>query len=156
VALTLPFFADANYVLTRDCEEYYGEFREEKDETVTVGWELRVPQPGPDGVPFLFIFPGPTAEHGGAALHLKVAGLPVETTVLVESFYKDGSERAVIFEGTYGDVKDGTAAAQRRVEAGHDYRIRIGLSIPPAAVHPNLDDASFELECVKLWWNETA
>ncbi len=154
--MTLPFFPDANYSLTRDCEEYHGQFREEKDETITVGWELRVPEPGPDGVPFLFIFPGPTAEHRGAALNLKVPGFPAGAPVLVESFYKDGSERAVIFQGTYGDFKDGAVAAQRRVEAGQDYRIRIGLTIPAGAQEPDLDESSFEIECVKLWWNETA
>jgi len=167
----LPLYADANYTLCRESSELYGEFREVADGRVTAGWELRVPERGPDGSPFQFILVGPTGEHRGAALRLwmEAAGggvLPPEATVTVESYYKTGSERVTVFEGSYAtfsEVADQRApeaavAVQRRAEAGEDYVIRVGVSVPEGAPEPDpyADASAFELECVKLWWNETA
>jgi len=155
--MTLPFFTDANYILTRESPECQGEFREREDGMVTVGWELRVPEPGPDGVPFLFIFVGPTSEHCGSAFRLGMKGAPDSASVLVHCFYKTGSERSVIFEGRYGDLEE-AVGVQRRVEAGQDYVIRVGVTVPGGGPEPDpaAEESFFELECVKLWWNETA
>jgi hypothetical protein len=49
-------------------------------------------------------------------------------------------------------------AAQKRAEAGEDYVIRLAITVPPGEPppDPSADDSFFELECVKLWWHETA
>ena len=49
-------------------------------------------------------------------------------------------------------------AAQKRAEAGEDYVIRFAVAVPPgeSPPDPSADDSFFELECVKLWWHETA
>lgn len=167
----LPLYADANYTLCRESPELYGEFREAVDGRVTAGWELRVPERGPDGAPFQFILVGPTSEHRGAALRLWMeavggAMLPLDATVTVESYYKTGSERVTVFEGPYATfaalpdqrAPEASVPIQRRAEAGEDYVIRIAVSVPEGAPEPDpyADASAFELECVKLWWNETA
>jgi hypothetical protein len=116
-----------------------------------------VPDPGADGVPFLFIFVGPTSEHRGSQLRMEMKGTPDTAMVKIESLYKSGSERATIFEGPYSAVRDGTGA-QKRVEAGQDYFIRVQVTVPEGLADPDpaADESHFELECVKLWWNETA
>ncbi len=168
--MTLPLFADANYTLCRESPELYGEFREVQDGVVWCGWELRVPERGPDGVPFQIIFVGPTGEHRGTALRLHLEGqggdVPAGATVRVESYYKSGSERVVIYEGPYGafagiadqQAPEAALGVQQRAEAGEDYVVRVAVASPAGAPEP--DPASegswFELECVKLWWNETA
>ncbi len=167
----LPLYADANYTLCRESPELYGEFREAADGRVTAGWELRVPERGPDGAPFQFILVGPTTEHRGAAFRLwmdAVGGgaLPAEAMVKVESYYKTGSERVTIYDGPYTTFSavenqrapEAAIAVQRRAEAGEDYIIRVAVSVPEGTPEPDpyADASAFELECVKLWWNETA
>lgn len=168
--MALPLYPDANYTLCRESPELYGEFREAGDGWVAAGWELRVPERGPDGAPFQFIFVGPTAEHRGAAFRLWMAGkggeVPDSAVVRVETFYKTGSEHTVVFEGPYALFKsipdqrapEAAVALQRRAEAGEDYVVRVGVSVPEGAPEPDpaADASAFELECVKLWWNETA
>ena len=46
----------------------------------------------------------------------------------------------------------------RRAEAGEDYIIRVAVSVPEGGPEPDpgADGSFFELDCVKLWWNETA
>jgi hypothetical protein len=53
---------------------------------------------------------------------------------------------------------DATLTAQARAEAGEDYIVRVEVAMPPSAPAPDPwhDESYFELECVKLWWNETA
>ena len=159
--MALPFFPDANHTIRRESEECQGEFREVRDGRVTVGWELRVPEPGLDGVPYLYIFVGPSEEHRGTAFRLQMAGdVSRDARVLVESSYRTGSERTVIFESTYGELLDAPegVGAQRRAEAGQDYLVRVGVSVAEGEVEPDpqADGSWFDLECVKLWWNETA
>jgi hypothetical protein len=169
--MTLPLYDGGNYKLTRESPEFQKEYVEARDGAVAGGWESRVPARGPDGVPFQFIFVGPTSEHRGSAVRVKMMAkgggeVADEATVRVESAYKTGSERVVIYEGPYGQFKaiadqwapDAAVAAQTRAESGEDYYVRVEVEAPAGtpAPDPYADDSCFELECVKLWWNETA
>jgi hypothetical protein len=165
--VTLPWFDGANYTLCRESEEFVRCFREEDGGRVTAGWELKVPDRGDDGVPFQFIFVGPTAEHRGAGLRLALVdaaggALSPETIVTVEARYKTGAERMVFLESAYGRFDDGgeppTVTLDRRAEAGEDWLVRVAASVPAGTPEPDPEAAEsfFELDCVKLWWNETA
>ena len=167
---SLPLYPDANYKLTRESPEFQREFVEERDGKQVGGWELRLPGRGPDGVPYQFIFVGPTSEHRGSAIRVSMltqggSPAPDDATVKVESFYKTGSEQVTMLETPYQrfaaidqNDPDSTLTAQARAEAGEDYIVRVEVALPPGAPAPDpWNDASyFELECVKLWWNETA
>jgi hypothetical protein len=95
-------------------------------------------------------------------------GNPIEddAEVTLETYYHTGSEHTVMFRGRYGDFKhiadqrapEAALAVQKRAESGEDYVIRLGVTLPEGASLPDLEanDSYFELECVKLWWNETA
>ena len=169
--MTLPLYEDFNYTLTRESLETRGEFHEAGEGKVSVGWEMLVPPPGPDGVPYMLIFVGPTSEHLGCAMRLCLVdgqGVPVsdDAEVILETYYRTGSERTVMFQGRYGDfsgIADQRApgavlAVQKRAESGEDYVIRFGVTLPEGSPLPDLEanESYFELECVKLWWNETA
>ncbi|MBM3947287.1 MAG: hypothetical protein FJ315_07845 [SAR202 cluster bacterium] len=169
--MALPLYDGANYQLRRESPELHREFQESRDGKLVAGWELRVPDRGPDGVPYQFIFVGPTQEHRGSAIRLRMmakgGGEPDDSAaVTVESYYKSGSERVVIFSGTYGQFRripdqhaaNAAVAAQVRSEAGEDYVIRVAVACPDGGPRPDpvADDSYFELDCVKLWWNETA
>ena len=169
--MPLPLYSGANHVLDQDCPEVTRIIQESRDGVAVGGWELAVPEPGPDGNPFLFIFVGPTAEHRGSAVRLHMVvqgggGAPDDAQVLIESFYKTGSERQTIFQGRYGefsaladqDDPDVTLSAQRRVEAGEDYLVRVEVSAPEGgpAPDPTAPGSGFRIDCVKLWWNESA
>mgnify|MGYP003325079671 FL=1 len=92
--------------------------------------------------------------------------LPNDAKVVVESFYKSGSERQTIFEGEYGQFQaiadqsdaDSTLSVQRRVESGEDYFIRIEVSVAEGLAIPdtNAVGSDFDLDIVKIWWNESA
>jgi len=113
---------------------------------------------------------GPTSEHRGNAIRLKMMAtgggeLPGDARVRVESFYRTGSERTVLFEGAYEEFQgadqlgpEAALAVQQRAEAGEDYAIRVEVASQgeSPAPDPSADGSYFELECVKLWWNETA
>lgn len=173
--MTLPLYEDFNYTLTRESLETRGEFQESGEGKVSVGWEMVVPPPGPDGVPYQLIFVGPTSEHRGCAMRLCLVdaqGVPTpdDAEVTLETYYRIGpdsvTERTVMFQGRYGDfsqiadqrVTDAAVAVQKRAESGEDYIIRFGVTLPDGASlpDPEANDSYFELECVKLWWNETA
>jgi len=130
-----------------------------------------VPPPGPDGVPYQIILVGPTPEHRGSAIRLSMmttdgATVPDDAEVLLETYYKTGAERTVMFQGTYGQFKaipdqrapNAAVAIQKRAEAGEDYVIRLTVTVPADGPRPEptADESFFELECVKLWWQETA
>jgi len=147
------------------------EFTQQDQGQVTAGWEMVVPPPGPDGVPYQFIFVGPTPEHRGSPIRLHVvttqgAAVPDEADVLLETYYQTGSERTVVFQGKYGQftaipdqhAPNAAVAVQKRAEAGEDYVIRLTVTVPHGGPQPDpsADDSFFELECVKLWWHETA
>ena len=86
--------------------------------------------------------------------------------MLVESFYKTGSERQTIFAGEYGEFSgiadqndpDATLSAQRRVESGEDYLVRVEVSAPEGGPVPDPTAAGsgFHIDCVKIWWTESA
>ena len=169
--MTLPLYEDFNYTLSRESLETRGEFQVAGEGTVSVGWEILVPPPGPDGVPYQLIFVGPTSEHRGCALRLCLVdgqGAPVsdDAEVMLETYYRTGSERTVMFQGRYGDfvgiadqrAPDAALAVQKRAESGEDYVIRFGVTVPEGSPlpDPEADESYFELECVKLWWNEAA
>ncbi|PKB83716.1 MAG: hypothetical protein BZY88_01360 [SAR202 cluster bacterium Io17-Chloro-G9] len=169
--MTLPLYGDFNYTLTRESLETRREFQESEGGRFSTGWEILVPPPGPDGVPYQLIFVGPTSEHRGCALRLCLVdaqggAVDDDAEVLLETYYKTGEERTVMFQGRYGDfnqVPDQRAAEaavglQKRAESGEDYVIRLGVTLPEGQPPPDLEanDSYFELDCVKLWWNETA
>ena len=168
--MTLPLFPDSNYTLRRESPESYREFEESRDGIATGGWELVIPETSADGVPFQFIFVGPSTDNRGTAVRLSMVTkdgslVPENADVLLESYYHTGSERTVMFQGTYGDFSviadqeapDAAVSIQKRAEIGEQYVIRLSVSVasgsPP---DPVSDDSYFELECVKLWWNESA
>ena len=169
--MPLPLFDGGNYLLNQNAPEVSKMIQETRDNLSIGGSEIAVPPPGPDGNPYLFIFVGPTAEHRGSAFRLHMATsdgveLPNDAKVVVESFYKSGSERQTIFEGEYGQFQaiadqsdaDSTLSVQRRVESGEDYFIRIEVSVAEGLAIPdtNAVGSDFDLDIVKLWWNESA
>ena len=169
--MVLPLYDEFNYTLTRESPETRGEFQDAGEGRVTVGWEILPPTAGPDGVPYQLIFVGPTSEHRGSAVRLNLVTrdgnqAPDDAEVLLETYYHTGEERTVLYQGNYGDFKavpdqraaNAALAIQKRAESGEDYVIRLGVSIPEGVQLPDLeaDESYFELECVKLWWNETA
>jgi hypothetical protein len=162
---TLPLYDQGNYKLSAEAPETVGPFREQHDETIRVGWEMRVPERGPDGVPFQIIFPGPTADHRGVAIRLRVlakdgAEVVDDCEVTLETYYKTGSERTLVYQGAIEDQHAPNAAVsvQRRAEAGEDYIIRLTLSVPSGRVEPDpaAFESWFEIDCTKLWWFESA
>ena len=169
--MTLPLFDGSNYTLSRESPETQREVEEATPEGLKVGWEMHVPQMGPDGAPFQIIFVGPTSEHRGTPIRLNLVAkdggkIPDDAEVLVESYYQTGSERTVIFQGTYGQFAEipdqhgpnAAVAAQKRAEAGSDYVVRLSLTVPSDGPRPDLNamESYFELGCVKLWWSESA
>jgi len=169
--MALALFDGYNYTLRREALETQREFVLHNQGKVIAGWEMLVPPPGPDGVPYQIIFVGPTPAHRGSAIRLRLvtqdgSEVPDDATVLLETYYKTGSERAVMFEGTYGQFRgipdqhapNAAVAMQRRAEAGEDYVIRLSVTVPEGGrpPDPSADASFFEVECVKLWWQETA
>jgi len=169
--MVLPLYDEFNYTLTRESPETRGEFQDTGEGRVTVGWEILSPPAGPDGVPYQLTFVGPTSDHRGCAVRLNLVTrdgdqAPDDAEVLLETYYRTGEERTVLYQGHYGDFKavpdqraaNAALAIQTRAEAGEDYVIRLGVSIPEGVQlpDPEADESYFELECVKLWWNETA
>jgi hypothetical protein len=92
--------------------------------------------------------------------------VPDDADVLLETHFKTGAEHTVIFQGRYGlfrEISDQHApnaavAVQKRAEAGEDYVIRLTVTVAEDQPRPDptADESFFELECVKLWWHETA
>jgi hypothetical protein len=169
--MRLALFDGCNYTLQRESPETQREFARHDQGKMTAGWEMLVPPPGPDGVPYQIIFVGPTPEHRGGAFRLHMRNtnggeMPDIAEVLLETYYKTGAERTVIFEGTYGQFRgvpdqhapNAAVAVQKRAEAGEDYVIRLSVTVPESEPRPDptADESFFELECVKLWWHETA
>jgi hypothetical protein len=167
----LALFDGCNYVLRRESPETQRDIVQHGQGKITTGWEMMVPPPGPDGVPYQIIFVGPTPEHRGSAIRLSMvtiadATMPDEAEVLLETYHKSGAERTVMFQGTYQQFKsipdqhapNAAVALQKRAEAGEDYVIRLTVTVSADGPQPDptADESFFELECVKLWWQETA
>src|SRR5262245_27441371 len=169
--MELALFDGCNYTLRRESPETQREFAQHDQDKVSAGWEMLVPPPGPDGVPYQIIFVGPTPEHRGSAirLHMRTSGggeIPDNAEVLLETCYKTGSERTIMFQGTYGQFRaipdqhapNAAVALKKRAEAGEDYLIRLAVTLPEGGPQPDpvAVESFFELECVKLWWHEAA
>ena len=169
--MTLPLFPDSNYTLRRESPEAYREFQESGEGTATGGWELRLPETPDDGVPYQFIFVGPSSDNRGTAIRLQMVTrnggpVPDDADVLLEAYYHTGAERTVLFQGKYGQFSaitdqqapDAAVSLQKRAEIGEQYIVRLSVSVAEGAPTPDpvSDDSYFELDCVKLWWNETA
>ena len=169
--MDLSLFDGWNYTLRRESPETQREFTQHDQGKVTAGWEMLVPPPGPDGVPYQIIFVGPTPEHRGSAFRLHMVTkdggeIPAAAEVLLETYYKTGAERRRMFHGTYGKfmaipdqhAPNAAVALQQRAEAGEDYIIRLTVTVPESGAPPDptADESFFEVECVKLWWHETA
>lgn len=167
----LGLFDGYNYTLRRESPETQREFAEHDQGKVTSGWEMLVQPPGPDGVPYQIIFVGPTPEHRGSAIRLHMVTtdgdtVPDDAEVLLETYDKTGAERTVMFRGTYGQFKaipdqgapDAAVALQKRAEASEDYIVRLTVTVAAEGPQPDATAAEsfFELDCVKLWWHETA
>ena len=169
--MELGLFDGSNYTLRRESPETRREFVQRNQGRVLAGWDMLVPPPGPDGAPYQIIFVGPTPEHRGSAMRLYIvtkdgADLCDAAEVCLETYYKTGVERTVMFQGTYAQFRaipdqhapNAAVAVQKRAEAGEDYIIRLTVTVPEGGPQPDptADESFFELECVKLWWHETA
>ena len=158
-------------MITRYAPETLREFVRSKDGKVTAGWEMRVPEREPDGFPYQIIFVGPTAEHRGSAIRLRLVnkdGSEVSDAaeVLLETCHESGADRQVIFQGTYRQFKEiadqqapnAAVAVQRRAVAQDHYVISLSVTVPAGAAQPDpeADKSFFELECFKHVLNVTA
>jgi alkanesulfonate monooxygenase SsuD/methylene tetrahydromethanopterin reductase-like flavin-dependent oxidoreductase (luciferase family) len=167
----LPLYSDFNYVLTRDVLETVGAFTHRENGTVSVGWDMLVPEREADGFPYQIIFVGPTAEHRGSAIRLRLvtnngAEVTDEAKIRLEASHESGTDQQVIFQGTYRQFKDiadqhapnAAVAAQRRVVAQDRYVIRLRVTVSEGSPQPDpeAEDSYFELECFKHVLNVTA
>ena len=154
---TLSLYRDFNYVITKYAPETLREFVRSKDGKVTAGWEMRVPEREPDGFPYQIIFVGPTAEHRGSAIRLHLVNkdgseISDAAEVLLETFHESGSDRQVIFQGTYGQFREigdqhaanAAVAVQQRTVAQDHYIISLSVTVPAGAAQPDPEaDESF-------------
>lgn len=167
----LPLYPDFNYVISRDALETSREFTHYGHGQVTTGWEMRVPEREADGFPYQIIFVGPTAEHRGSALRLRLASknggeISDAAEVVLETCHESGADRQVIFQGTYGQftgipdqyAPNAAVAVQRRTVAQDCYLIHLSVTVPSGTVQPDptADESFFELECFKHVLNVTA
>ena len=167
----LPLYSDFNYVLNRDVLETAGAFTHRDNGTVSVGWDMLVPEREADGFPYQIIFVGPTAEHRGSAIRLRLvtsngAEVADDAQVSLETAHESGADQQIIFQGTYqqfGEIADQHApnaavTVQRRVVAQDRYRIRLRITVPVGSPQPDpdADGSFFELECFKHILNVTA
>jgi alkanesulfonate monooxygenase SsuD/methylene tetrahydromethanopterin reductase-like flavin-dependent oxidoreductase (luciferase family) len=168
---SLPLYAEANYQLTRESPETIGDFVERSNGRVIAGWEMRVPDRGPDGVPYRMILVGPSSEHRGSAFRLHITctggGEPEDDAeVTVDTYHVSGAERSLAFSGTYGQFKrisdqhadEAAVSIQTRADLGEHYIVRLSVSVPADAPQPDPAgfESYFELDCTKLWWYESA
>ena len=168
---SLSLYRDFNYVLTRDTLETLGAFTNRENSTVSVGWDMLVPEREVDGFPYQIIFVGPTTEHRGSAIRLRLvasngAEVADDAQVYLETAHESGADQQLIFQGTYQQFREiadqhapnAAIAAQRRVVAQDRYRIRLQIAVPVGSPLPDPDaeDSFFELECFKHVLNVTA
>ncbi|MGA2412417.1 MAG: LLM class flavin-dependent oxidoreductase [Candidatus Binataceae bacterium] len=170
-AQSLGLYRDFNYTIDRDAPEVLRDFARKADGRITVGWEMRVPQREPGGFPYQIIFSGPTAEHRGSAIRLRLADargteLAGDADVMVEVHDAADARRLVIFAGKYQAFKEipdqhapgAAVAAQQRAVAEDGYTIRLSVVLADSAAPPDpqADGSFFELECFKHLLNVTA
>jgi alkanesulfonate monooxygenase SsuD/methylene tetrahydromethanopterin reductase-like flavin-dependent oxidoreductase (luciferase family) len=170
-AQRLGLYRDFNYTIDRDAPEVLRHFMHKADGRTTVGWEMRVPEREPGGFPYQIIFSGPTSEHRGSAIRLRLVDargteLAGDADVMLEVHDSAGARRQVIFAGKYQGFKeipdqhaaDAAVAAQQRAVAEDGYAIRLSVLLDDSAAPPDLqaDGSFFELECFKHLLNVTA
>ncbi len=166
-----PAEAEANYQLTPESPETLGEFVERNNGHITAGWELAVSERGSDGVPYRMILVGSDANRRGNLIRVHMttsAGdeLPDDAEVLIESHARSTGEMTRLYAGRYGAFKgsegrepaSGAPAIQQRAELGEDSLLRVGVSVVAGGPEPDPTafDSSFAIDCMKLWWYETA
>jgi alkanesulfonate monooxygenase SsuD/methylene tetrahydromethanopterin reductase-like flavin-dependent oxidoreductase (luciferase family) len=167
----LALYRDFNYVIDRDALEVIAQFVRNDGGKVVAGWEMRVPEREPNGFPYQIIFSGPTREHRGSAIRLRlcdVAGNQIaeDADVLLEAHDASGANRQTIFHGKYSQFSkisdqhahNAAAAVQRRVVAEDGYVIRLTVSAGGIGPRPDpiAENSFFELECFKHLLNVTA
>ena len=169
--MTLPLFDNSNYKLTSDSEEVVGATAQREGGQVVLTWHMRVPEAGPDGIPFKVIFAGPNFEQRGSAfrLHLRTRDddeVNGDAEVLVETAKSSGEDHKVLFQGPYRQFAsipdqqafDAAVALQQRSEVGNDHLIRLQVSVPEGVPEPDLsaEGSYFEFEVYKIWMNISA
>ena len=112
-----------------------------------------------DGSPTQLIVPGPSKDHLGCALLLHAVDssgneIPDTAEVIFETAAPDGSDRQVMFKGSYGDFKrspDGIVPAQQRGVAQNGYMIRMAVVVPEGDAAPDLEaeQSTFSVRCFK-------
>jgi hypothetical protein len=132
---------------------------------------MRVPEREPNGFPYQIIFSGPTREHRGSAIRLRLCDMKGneiadDADVLLEARDAFGANRQTIFQGRYGQFREipdqhapnAAMAAQRRVVAEDGYVIRLTVSGGGVGLRPDptAENSFFELECFKHLLNVTA
>lgn len=167
----LALYKDFNYVIDREALEVIDQFVRNDGAKVVAGWEMRVPEREPSGFPYQIIFSGPTREHRGSAIRLRlcdVAGneMAADADVLLEAHDASGANRQIIFHGKYRQFREisdqhapnAATAAQRRVVAEDGYVIRLTVSDGGSGPRPDptAENSFFELECFKHLLNVTA
>jgi alkanesulfonate monooxygenase SsuD/methylene tetrahydromethanopterin reductase-like flavin-dependent oxidoreductase (luciferase family) len=167
----LALYTDFNYVIDREAPEVTNQFVRNDGGKTIAGWEIRVPEREPNGFPYQIIFSGPTREHRGSAIRLRLSGgngneIANDADVLLEAHDASGANRQTIFRGKYLQFKEipdqhatnAAIAAQRRVVAEDGYMIRMTVSIDGVGDRPDLtaEDSFFELECFRHLLNVTA
>jgi alkanesulfonate monooxygenase SsuD/methylene tetrahydromethanopterin reductase-like flavin-dependent oxidoreductase (luciferase family) len=155
----LPFYQDFNYTLSSDAIETIGVVRTVDNGSVTVGWEMQVAKIADDGSPTQLIVPGPSPEHKGCAIRLKLVtsdGRPVteDARVVLEANGPGGADPQIMFDGCYGQfaqAPEHTIAAQMRGIARNDYSIKLLVTLPSSAAEPDLEheESAFEIKCFK-------
>jgi alkanesulfonate monooxygenase SsuD/methylene tetrahydromethanopterin reductase-like flavin-dependent oxidoreductase (luciferase family) len=170
-APTLGLYRDFNYTIERDAQEVLRDFAHRADGRIAVGWEMRVPEREPSGFPYQIIFSGPTSEHRGSAIRLRLVDahgteLAGDADIMLELHDGTGTRPQVIFAGKYEKFReiadqhasDAAVAVQQRAIAEDGYIIRLSASLADGAAPPDplADGSFFELECFKYLLNVTA
>jgi alkanesulfonate monooxygenase SsuD/methylene tetrahydromethanopterin reductase-like flavin-dependent oxidoreductase (luciferase family) len=156
-----PMVTDANYQLTRESPEVIGDFVDRTNGRVTAGWELRLADSAADGAPYRIILVGGDQRRQGHRFQLKMTGrngkeIAPDSDVIIE-VRQPSTEPQVVFSGSY-NVAVGGARLQERAEVGEKATIRVLVGVPAGEPEPDpaAFESSFELDCMKLWWFETA
>jgi alkanesulfonate monooxygenase SsuD/methylene tetrahydromethanopterin reductase-like flavin-dependent oxidoreductase (luciferase family) len=156
-----PIATDANYQLTRESPELARDFVDRTNGLVAAGWELRLADSAADGAPYRIILVGSDDRRQGHRLQLTMVdqngtAIGPDSSVSVEVLLPSG-ERQLIFRGSHASTSEG-AQLQERAELGENAVIRVLVEVPAGEPEPDpaAFESSFELDCMKLWWFETA
>lgn len=153
------YFTNSNYVLSPEASEMLGVTKREVDGSTVASWILQIGELAEDGSPTQLIVPGPSNDHLGCALLLNVVDssgndISDSAEVIFETAAPDGSDRQVMFKGSYGDFKrspDGIVPAQQRGVALNGYMLRMAVAVPEGDAEPDLEaeQSTFSVRCFK-------